>query len=895
MEPESKDRVDPATSLTAYLQSLQAALQPPTKYAATLPDPADASFHRSIDRQLSTRLDKEAARVQHILERLNTAALPSIKTDDGAKQQGGSGRGEEVEDTDSSGANLTSTYSRTTDVIDTLLESADVALDQYQRTKSSATASETASGLASSTALGQPGPSRSTSGKLPPHLLNAQIEPPQRHFTIKPDNSVGREWDRPLSLGKPNAQVPLGWQPPLPPNATAHHGGPITRPGMWCAEGDPRRNPYFWEVTNSQPPPFVFQPPGEVELVPPPGLRADDASGTAGVPFQWISTASEVEALSLHLQEERVREIAIDLEAHSYRSYQGIACLVQLSTRWGDFILDILADPVRQAAEKLNIAFTDPSKVKILHGAEHDVLWMQRDLGLYVVNLFDTYHATNVLGFPAHGLAYLLSRYYDFEADKRYQLADWRIRPLPQEMLYYARSDTHALIYVYHRLRDELLKGGGKPAMDEVFARSRVTAARRYAIEEWDEEGDSREGWRSLWRRLGGSEAAGTDLRRTLPSLGKTERLVRRLHRWRDEVARIEDESPKYILSAMNLVNLASRAPTTKADALAVLTPSIQPVRRRAGEIAKLIKQEILEWEEVQHQDRQRRQEELEQHIGAAEEDFGSVESSPVTEKQRALASSSTSSPSMWTTTTQSSHSGVGDRLRSVSSSLFGTNAPESHSGKPVTTGSSSVNTLIGQSLRSLFGGRSAKEAQPAKAAPLGADIFPVAEKQPLPLPSASNASDCDQHTTAPGEALDTGEETEATAADGDGSPGIVDVKRKKKWTKAKKRRAREERHANSLGSPSAVSPPSSKKRRKGDASDVAIQPFDYSNASSILESRPSNDIRAPMRKSRQSAQTGDRSKSSMVDDPTRFADMKQPSDRANLGHSVGKSHTFDR
>lgn len=42
---------------------------------------------------------------------------------------------------------------------------------------------------------------------------------------------------------------------------------------------------------------------------------------------------------------------------------------------------------------------------------------------------------------------------YILQADKRFQLADWRVRPLTQEMLHYARSDTHFLLYCYDKLR----------------------------------------------------------------------------------------------------------------------------------------------------------------------------------------------------------------------------------------------------------------------------------------------------------------------------------------------------------------------------------------------------------------------------------------------------------
>ena len=68
-----------------------------------------------------------------------------------------------------------------------------------------------------------------------------------------------------------------------------------------------------------------------------------------------------------------------------------------------------------------------------------DVLWQQQDFGLYIFNLFDTGQAARVLEFPSFALAYLLKVYCNVSVDKKYQLADWRIRPLPDEMLRYAR------------------------------------------------------------------------------------------------------------------------------------------------------------------------------------------------------------------------------------------------------------------------------------------------------------------------------------------------------------------------------------------------------------------------------------------------------------------------
>ncbi|PWN24100.1 hypothetical protein BCV69DRAFT_244341, partial [Microstroma glucosiphilum] len=586
---------DPATHLSAYLPALQAALVAATRHASSLPGPSDLSFHRSIDKDVSRRADQAIQEVTSMVRSIEAwAARAQAKAKAGTK----GGVVEEAQDEE----DQATAFARIAEIVDGLLEKADICLDEYSGKLAPRASTSAASVSASNGTAQRPAASNGQApprmGKLPAEILNAQIEPPQRRFTDKPDNRPDTVWHRELSLGKPNAIVPESWRPPPPgPGEPIFEPGTV-RQGMYCAEGDPKENPYFYEILHSEPPTYVYQPPSEEELQPPPPLIAEVPEGVCGVPFTWIDTAEGVQRLAEHLEEDRVKEIAIDLEAHAHRSYQGIACLMQLSTRWGDYILDLLADPVRLNTERLNTSFTNAGKVKILHGAEHDILWLQRDCGLYLVNLFDTYHATNVLSFPGHGLAYLLSRYYDFEADKRYQLADWRIRPLPKEMMYYARSDTHSLIYVYNRLRAEILTTGGKPAMDEVFNRSKITSARRYAKEVWDEYGNSREGWRSMWRRMGGEEARGTDLRMEVSQMGRTERLVRRLHQWRDGVARDEDESPKYILSAQNLLNLASRAPMTKSEAMVMFTPGIPPVRKRAGEVARIIKEEVLAWEQ---------------------------------------------------------------------------------------------------------------------------------------------------------------------------------------------------------------------------------------------------------------------------------------------------------
>ena len=65
---------------------------------------------------------------------------------------------------------------------------------------------------------------------------------------------------------------------------------------------------------------------------------------------------------------------------------------------------------------------------QVFHGAQSDIEWLQRDFGLYVVNMFDTGQAARVLNLARYSLAHLLQVYCQVEADKQFQLSDWRIR-----------------------------------------------------------------------------------------------------------------------------------------------------------------------------------------------------------------------------------------------------------------------------------------------------------------------------------------------------------------------------------------------------------------------------------------------------------------------------------
>lgn len=150
---------------------------------------------------------------------------------------------------------------------------------------------------------------------------------------------------------------------------------------------------------------------------------------------------------------EQYPSISIDTESNSLYVYREQVCLVQISTLDHDFLIDTLAV---QDLSPLAGIFADPNREKIFHASEYDVICMKRDYGFEFATLFDTMIAARILGEPAIGLASLLKSRLNIELDKKYQRANWGIRPLPKAMLDYAGQDSRHLFQLRVILEQEL-------------------------------------------------------------------------------------------------------------------------------------------------------------------------------------------------------------------------------------------------------------------------------------------------------------------------------------------------------------------------------------------------------------------------------------------------------
>ncbi|KAJ3085753.1 Exosome component 10 [Quaeritorhiza haematococci] len=544
-------------NIQEYSGTLFNALVQLTKATANL-NPSDLPFYKSTSSSFGKELPKTA---QQILGLCNDLLLYT-DVEAGGSASIDTHNAPFYEDVD----DVTDNFDGVVDVLDNLLEKTDVCLDEItgrKRKEDSTVFSQSAPMLI----VQQAGAGNSERKYIHAH----NILRPQLKFEDRLDNG-NTPFVRKITY-KPNALQPLDYGLPGSADISSEMSQHIKTLGITDATSSSFRlpHPYDYEIRNIVYPDQLFEIKPEIPYAP-----------LEQTPCTWVDDVKTLDNMLKVL--ESATEIAVDLEHHDYRSFQGFTCLIQISTREEDFIVDALE--LRSHLHKLNETFTNPQIVKVFHGAEMDIQWLQRDFGVYIVNLFDTYHASCVMELSKHSYAFLLQHYCDVHTDKKYQLADWRIRPLTNEMLRYARMDTHYLLYIYDKMRNEILSRSDPVThnlLRVTLQRSEQTALRQYEKEIYRMDGDGPGGWMTTLSKYG------------RPLNTEQVAVFRAVHGWRDHIARQEDESTRYVLPNHMLFTIADQMPTDPPGILGCCRPVPPLVRMYTTELATLIERARLE------------------------------------------------------------------------------------------------------------------------------------------------------------------------------------------------------------------------------------------------------------------------------------------------------------
>ncbi|KAI5290394.1 exosome nuclease subunit, partial [Ascosphaera aggregata] len=333
--------MDPSSDSASFREQSLSALKGLTRATNQL-TAQDLAFHRSLDPSVGPAVDEQGKKILDIASNL----LRCVSSRRDKKDVPNLTDEESVEDS----------WRTIVDVIDGLLEKADACLDEFtgliKRPPQLASSTAAAAAAAASYSRNQlQSAADSRTAKFPSaYSRTSKIPKPQTEFERVPDNANTSEPWKPLLKSKPHASVSLS-------------DSIQVRDGSYI-------NPYEVEIKQARYPSATYS------VAEPIGYTQFESTTAI-----FVDTFEGVEKMLAQLKQ--AKEIAVDLEHHDTHSYQGIVCLMQISTRDCDWIVDTLK-PWREDLQILNEVFADPSILKVFHGAFMDMIWLQRDLGIYV-------------------------------------------------------------------------------------------------------------------------------------------------------------------------------------------------------------------------------------------------------------------------------------------------------------------------------------------------------------------------------------------------------------------------------------------------------------------------------------------------------------------------------
>ena len=270
----------------------------------------------------------------------------------------------------------------------------------------------------------------------------------------------------------------------------------------------------------------------------------------------WIDTPA---ALKQAISETKGADrIALDAEMDSYFVYKTKLCLVQMTVGERDYLIDPLSLP---DLTPLNELTENPEITKVFHAGENDVPYF-RSRGVKFKNIFDTHIAARFLELSSKSLGGLVELYFDVALAKDQSRADWRIRPLPEEQVEYARQDTMYLCTLAEKLSEELKEADAAREARQTFAGLEELDLR---VKEFDPDG---------WAKIKGAKELSPPHRSVL----------KELFACREEIAEAEDLALFRIAHNGALLGLArkrfrtvdqlrdwAKSPTLKKNASALL------------------------------------------------------------------------------------------------------------------------------------------------------------------------------------------------------------------------------------------------------------------------------------------------------------------------------------
>jgi len=309
--------------LQPLLDLLQRSLVAPTRSAALLPSSSDLSFERTLSRSFARKLDSQSTRILSLAQSILSWTNESpIELDEDLIKDG--------------------EYSKITQTVEGWLEQADEQLDKHQNQgKYKPQSGGGAVGAKTQEEMQEKSKNQGKLERLPAKLLHDSTLPkPQLLFTRRTVVQAPEVEDR---SANDEGGIPL-WKPilrrklnPLNPESDE----------SWLQTELYQPTSRFTSVTDTTPPAYTrYTHPYQSELaalLPPASLlslpdqpKPIPKDSFEKTPFEWVGDEKALEKMIEEIRnvgkDEGMKELAVDLEHHDFRSWEGFTCLIQVSS-----------------------------------------------------------------------------------------------------------------------------------------------------------------------------------------------------------------------------------------------------------------------------------------------------------------------------------------------------------------------------------------------------------------------------------------------------------------------------------------------------------------------------------------------------------------------------------
>ncbi|KAI5190755.1 exosome complex exonuclease RRP6 [Nematocida sp. AWRm77] len=241
-----------------------------------------------------------------------------------------------------------------------------------------------------------------------------------------------------------------------------------------------------------------------------------------------VSTKEELEQVNALIEKEAV--VGVDVKMHTFRSYRGFVCFLQVATSKCVYVFDVLA--LRKHTEMLSF-LSSAQVLKVFYNLPKKAYWIKKDMGISVVQGIDL----AALDKDARSLNASIRAHLGLVQAQVYTLVDWRLRDITAEMQKQMENEVQHLVPLS------------------------VALVRGMSLEKFAEQLSVLEEYVPLV-----STPESFSLRYGVPLTQK----VVDVFSLRDFIAKQEDESPAFVLTNRQMQMFLSASPKTPEETFAL-------------------------------------------------------------------------------------------------------------------------------------------------------------------------------------------------------------------------------------------------------------------------------------------------------------------------------------